>query len=324
MIIGISGKIGSGKDTVGDMIQYLLVCHQWPEDIRPYEPFCHRYIGKDQFYVKKFADTLKDIACSLTGCTRDQLESQEFKKQFLPAEWNYLMQWTGEAMLRQTPPIGYESDRVKKYTYREFLQYLGTDLFRNQLHENVWVNALLSKYYSLDTYIHEGKRWTRENANPSFFNVNGQTAEQRLPEEVIAGKSNEYHEACNWIITDVRFLNEAKAVKQKFGIMIRIDRPLTLSQAYKKFINPDADGVEIHQFCSIYQTIAMNEFQVRANKTGYKEGMKWIMENKKIHEHASETGLDKYNFDYTISNDGTLSELMNAVKQVLINAKIIS
>ena len=30
--------------------------------------------------IKKFADKLKDIVCLLIGCTREQLEDQEFKK----------------------------------------------------------------------------------------------------------------------------------------------------------------------------------------------------------------------------------------------------
>ena len=35
----------------------------------------------------------------------------------------------------------------------------------------------------------------------------------------------DYKESDNWIITDVRFPNEAKAIKDRGGLMIRIDRP---------------------------------------------------------------------------------------------------
>jgi len=71
-------------------------------------------------------------------------------------------------------------------TIREFLQKLGTDALRMGLHDNVWVNALFADYKG--------------------------------------PKMSEYNPS-NWIITDTRFPNEAQAVKDKGGLVIRIDRP---------------------------------------------------------------------------------------------------
>ncbi len=65
-------------------------------------------------------------------------------------------------------------------TIREFLQLLGTESIRNQLHENIWVNALFADY--------------------------------------------DKHKHINWIITDCRFPNEAKAVKDRGGIIVRVNR----------------------------------------------------------------------------------------------------
>jgi hypothetical protein len=70
-------------------------------------------------------------------------------------------------------------------TVRDFLQKLGTDALRTGLHENVWVNALMADY----------------------------------------NKDSSYVEDSNWIITDCRFPNEAKAVKDKGGIVVRVERP---------------------------------------------------------------------------------------------------
>lgn len=72
---------------------------------------------------------------------------------------------------------------------REFLQFLGTDGLRAGLHENTWVNALMADYeglYDIDT---DRTTWP------------------------------------NWVITDTRFPNEAQAIKDAGGIVIRIDRP---------------------------------------------------------------------------------------------------
>ena len=78
-------------------------------------------------------------------------------------------------------------------TVREFLQKLGTDALRTGLHDNVWVNALMADYTPA---------WTTDE-----------------------GAHDPVQELPNWIITDVRFPNEAQAIKDKGGIVVRINRP---------------------------------------------------------------------------------------------------
>ena len=83
-------------------------------------------------------------------------------------------------------------------TVREFLQKLGTDALRTGLHDNVWVNALMADYVAIGDNLLEGEvRKVRE-------------------EDLIYP---------NWIITDTRFPNEAQVIKDKGGIVIRINRP---------------------------------------------------------------------------------------------------
>lgn len=77
---------------------------------------------------------------------------------------------------------------------RNFLQRLGTDALREGLHPNTWVNALMTQYKQTE-YI---------GSNSEGADIYG------YPE---------------WIITDTRFPNEAKAIKNAGGIVIRIDRP---------------------------------------------------------------------------------------------------
>lgn len=190
MIIGISGKIGAGKDEIGKIIQYLTE----PRDGIDYQSVSYYDYSKQissarrrsSWKIHKFADALKDIVCILTGCTRTQLEDIEFKNSKLSNEW----------LDRRLSSIN-EIEAAQKYyeprIYRDLLQILGTDLLRNQLHENVWVNALFNKYTGIIDLV-DGK--------PS-------------------GKPHIYP---NWIITDVRFPNEAKAIKDRDGVMIRINR----------------------------------------------------------------------------------------------------
>jgi hypothetical protein len=126
MIIGINGKIGSGKDTVGKIIQYLT--YPVNVDIQTYlekevngqfeiKPNVHTV---PNFEIKKFAGKLKLIGSILSGIVADQFEDQEFKKLYMGVDWDM--------------------------TYREFLQKLGTEAMRDGLHVNVWVNALFADY----------------------------------------------------------------------------------------------------------------------------------------------------------------------------------
>ena len=127
MIIGINGKINSGKDTVGKIIQYLH-CHNTGkitiEDVVSNPE--HEWWLEEQsmFEIKKFAGKLKQIGSLLTGIPVEKFEDQEFKKLPMGLEW--------------------------EMTYREFLQKLGTEAMRDGLHTNVWVNALFADYIRND------------------------------------------------------------------------------------------------------------------------------------------------------------------------------
>lgn len=86
------------------------------------------------------------------------------------------------------------SDHGLPMTVRDFLQRLGTDALRQGLHPNTWVNALMMEY----------------------------------KEVCFAGKDSEGADLFsypNWIITDCRFPNEATAIKNAGGIIIRVNRP---------------------------------------------------------------------------------------------------
>ena len=122
MIIGVNGKIGSGKDTVGKIIQYLTT-NEAVKKITTLEEWLDSddLNGRDfNWKIKKFAGKLKTVASLLTGTPIEKFEDQEFKQKHMGLQW--------------------------KMTYREFLQKLGTEAMRDGLHTNVWVNALFADY----------------------------------------------------------------------------------------------------------------------------------------------------------------------------------
>ena len=206
MVIGISGKIGSGKDTVGKIIQYLIYYEKYkntknfyyPVDVwlaeLEYNP--NLDLSTSGFHIKKFADILKDMVCLLLGCTREQLEDNEFKNKELGEEWS-LIGITNEV---ECVHCGYLKDTLSSnLTPRLLMQLLGTECGRQIIHPNIWVNALMSKYKPISDNLLEGEiRKVRE-------------------EDLVFP---------NWIITDMRFPNELQAVEHRESITIRVNRPM--------------------------------------------------------------------------------------------------
>lgn len=135
IIIGITGKAGSGKDTLSD------------------------YLVNQGFIKLSFGSAVKDIVSIVTGWSRDFVEGTN-----------------EERHLRETLK---HPDYNK--TCRELMQFIGTDLFRKQLSDNIWVNIIKNKIES-------------DKINNKF------------------------------VITDVRFDNEAQMIKSIGGYIIQINR----------------------------------------------------------------------------------------------------
>lgn len=146
MIIGISGKAGSGKDTAAKMLEVLYA----NPDIS-YEDFANRkYKNFADIQIVHFADALKETAQVLFRLGEWETNTQEGKKTTI--------NWIGK-------------------TVRELLQGIGQGL-RDAIDFDLWVKIL-------------------------FANTKGWS---------------------NYIIADVRYPNELEAIKERNGILIRIDR----------------------------------------------------------------------------------------------------
>lgn len=274
MIVGISGKLQSGKSTIGKIIQYLIAIEKAQfsfipneEDYKRWE--INKHNERSNWQIKMFADKLKDIVCLLIGCTREQLEDYEFKNKELGEEWwfwNTYSDWKGKGKidLELFPYIGnkdkYPSEPIK-LTPRNLMQLIGTDCGRQIIHPDIWINSLFSDYKPLVPSIRRGR-------------MTALAAKNAIKESIF----NPIYP--NWIITDVRFPNEVKAIKDRSGIVIRINQPIKDGESYYNL------------------NMGMN--------------------------HKSETALDDYvDFDYVLSNKGTIDDLIEKVKQILIKEKII-
>lgn len=285
-IIGVSGKIGSGKDTVGNIVQYLVAKHEsdytFPDTEQDFKSFLkNNHVSHSTWQIKKFAYAVKQVCSILTGIPIDDFEKQEVKDRVLGEEWTrygyadgFMRNMDGTPIMnnKQCSKERYEQEfrtnwqtaYKHEYTVRELLQLVGTNAIRNVIHEDAWVNALMSQYRC--------------------------SCDHQIPfEDNIAHVEFDTCVAPNWVITDVRFENEAKAIKDRDGVIIRINRDDYFFDEDGKRIIPSKNYV-----------------------------------NVPINQHPSETALDDYSFDYVISNNGTITQLIKQVKLILIKEKIIT
>jgi len=290
MIIGISGKAQSGKDTVGKIIQYLIACSKHPQNKPTIEIYLKRSfqynnaINISGFKTQKFADKVKDIVCLLINCDKEQLEDETFKNTELGEEWTkfYLSHYkliTEENSEGRVSPYfdSYEQTLIykremnylgaiassniqeQKMTPRLLMQLVGTDCGRYIIHPNLWLNSL---------FINYKKTFTGLDVANHFVKSDGTSMELKYP---------------NWIITDLRFPNELKAIKDRRGITIRVNRETKFSY----------------------------------------DGLKDMISDTIIEQHPSETALDDATFDYSINNNDTIEKLVEQVKGILIKEKLL-
>lgn len=143
-IIGINGKISSGKSTMSAIIKSLLE----NQNI--------------QIEEKMFAFKLKQIVSILTGCEIKDLENQEFKNKPLGEEWYKFVSTKSINDIPIGPDmIGIET-KYEVLTYRSLLQKIGTEAMRDCIHENIWVNALSSDLKEDKNYVISDMRFPNE------------------------------------------------------------------------------------------------------------------------------------------------------------------
>lgn len=153
MIIGLTGQMQVGKDTVAD---YLV------------ENYGFKKVG--------FAEKMYEAVCGLMGITEDEA-----------------LRWKHEDKKVVVVDGQFPYTTVKQpITWRGFLQRFGTDMGRDVFGEDFWVDQLINR---LPKY----QEWITELSYNTY--VDG-----------------------NYVIRDVRFNNEAKAIKLLSGTIWKILR----------------------------------------------------------------------------------------------------
>lgn len=142
MIIGISGKAQSGKDTVCKMIVYTIWYYNYSQRLQPFslEHYNNTYekfgdvIDFTCWYKTSFANKLKQCLSNILNVSISKFEDNEFKKSEV--------EWLG-------------------ITVRELLQKFGTAI-RNEVSNDFWVKACLNNLEKDDDYLITDVRFKSE------------------------------------------------------------------------------------------------------------------------------------------------------------------
>ena len=142
MIIGISGKAQSGKDTVCKMIVYTIWYYNCSQRLQPFslEHYNNTYekfgdvIDFTCWYKTSFANKLKQCLSNILNVSISKFEDNKFKKSEV--------EWLG-------------------ITVRELLQKFGTAI-RNEVSDDFWVKACLNNLEKDDDYLITDVRFKSE------------------------------------------------------------------------------------------------------------------------------------------------------------------
>ena len=369
-IISISGKKQSGKNTIAKIINQLT---------------------NNRYEEKCFADKLKDIICLLIGCFREQLEDESFKNSELGEEWWYYKVYESKVKGFVLYPYLENKDQyhivaLVKPTPRFLLQFIGTDLLRNQLHPEIWVNSLMSEYKPIiQSTKEEDKRllsiWKNMNTrckNPNYekyhkyggkgitickewedfqkFRLwalsNGYTNELTLDRINVNG--NYEPSNCRFVTSSLQAFNkgsyhqgtsnlkgvnkypdgrwqaqiQSKGIKKNLGYYQTEEEARKVYQKEYDRINKELEeeSFNLQRKCVypnfiITDTRFENELEavkkrggitIRVNRPGLTKS-----------NHLSETSLDSAEFDYEIDNNGTISDLIGKIRNILIENNLI-
>lgn len=195
VIVGVKGTKGSGKDTVADMIRYIMAAGITQASYDNYIWFTKNRDSELDVPILHFADKLKDDLSIMFGIPRENFDSVEYKDE------KYYHFRTGSFMTEKIQrhnklPIitidnlkidalvnwreSYNDDCLIKL--RTLMQYYGTEVMRNNIGSDVWIRSTINKAIEHKNYY-------------GFA-----------------------------IIADVRFFNEAKSIYDVGGKVIHVIR----------------------------------------------------------------------------------------------------
>lgn len=156
-IIGIAGKRNSGKDTVASIINYIFNAGLSASTYSDWIINRNALDIKNKDRIIHFADNLKDIVSIIFNIERELLDDRIYKDKmwycfnsnsfvldYDVASYKYKVIEYNDLVEH---PLAYYLNNNKIYVtkIRTLLQYIGTDIFKNNIKEDIWIKSCLGK-----------------------------------------------------------------------------------------------------------------------------------------------------------------------------------
>lgn len=165
--ITLAGKKQVGKDTSAKIIRQFLTSNQFTFDIDEHGEVSLRSsigygpLGENGFrrvHIVHFADALKKACNVIFGISLEDMETEEGKQKLTHVLWPRNMgesNWIPSARYidyckEHDHPI---AGGAQYMTVRKILQFVGTELFRNQLDPDVWVESVFRQPWQQDDIV---------------------------------------------------------------------------------------------------------------------------------------------------------------------------
>lgn len=156
-IIGINGNKNSGKDTVASMINYIFAVGITKSN---YSEWITKRVKYDLSYSDRiihFADPLKDILSILYNIPRKYFDDREYKDELYYCingnnfvDIKKIKSNNNIITINDLEQFGYNNcikrnDELIFIKLRTLMQYVGTNIFRNYLSDDIWIKSSIYK-----------------------------------------------------------------------------------------------------------------------------------------------------------------------------------
>ena len=145
-IIGIAGHKNSGKDTVASMINYIFVTGITRSNYADYVIRRKSIDISHKDRIIHFADSMKDAMSIIFSIPRSAFDDRVKKDNEVLRDKNYII--FDNVIDKNLNDLIQDCSDKRQSLYiklRALMQYFGTDICRNHIDNNIWINSTMSK-----------------------------------------------------------------------------------------------------------------------------------------------------------------------------------